>query len=215
MNADLLYSPSLCKAGHNSRTYLERPTGTEAEEEDIDEKEAREQEANLEETMETAHAAHVADEEDLTQNYPGSQPDENTVNDVSATTTAAPPNVATTPVAPSLVRPATNSEPAPPMATRPTAPTPIRRGRPTAVRDNPVLPRGRGSIARRGLTATSTTPLTSTQNGAAVPPSPAQPRVVRHAVGSKSHILPSPTSAAGPCSVSGSILQGLLVRSTL
>ncbi|RYR67711.1 hypothetical protein Ahy_A03g014105 isoform B [Arachis hypogaea] len=46
LNADLLYSLSLCKAGHNSRTCPERPIGAVAEEEDIDEDEAREQEAN-------------------------------------------------------------------------------------------------------------------------------------------------------------------------
>ncbi|XP_015944300.1 uncharacterized protein LOC107469442 [Arachis duranensis] len=47
------------KVGHNSRTCSERSTG-----------------AASQETMEAAHAAHVADEENLTQNHSESQPDE-------------------------------------------------------------------------------------------------------------------------------------------
>ncbi|XP_072094106.1 uncharacterized protein [Arachis hypogaea] len=61
-----------CHVGHNSRTCLEKGTGRGAEEPDLDEEEAREQEANWEETMEAVHAAHVANEEDLTQNHPQS-----------------------------------------------------------------------------------------------------------------------------------------------
>ncbi|XP_015940672.3 proline-rich receptor-like protein kinase PERK2 [Arachis duranensis] len=196
MNADLLYSLSICKVGHNSRTCPEKSTGAAAEEEGIDEDEAREQETNWEETMEAAHAAHVADEEDLTQNHSKSQLDENTELDVSITTTTTPPNAATTP--------ATSSEPAPPVAARPLAPT------------SPIPPtRGRGRTTRRGTTASSTTPPTPTQNVAVAPPPPAQPRVVRHAAGSKSQIPPSPTNAAGPSSGPGSMPQGPLVRPTL
>ncbi|RYQ99091.1 hypothetical protein Ahy_B07g086952 [Arachis hypogaea] len=210
-NAKRRYGQITCqtckRVGHNSRICPERPTGAAAEEEDIDEDEAREQEANWEETMEAAHAAHVADEEDLTQNHLESQPDENTVHHVSTTTTVAPPNTATTP--------ATTSEPAPPVPARPIASTPPTRGKPTSVRGNPVLPRGRGRTTRRGTTTSSTTLPTSTQNTAAAPPPPAQPRVVRHAVGSKSHIPLSPTSATGPSSGSGSMPQGPLVRPTL
>ncbi|XP_020963729.1 flocculation protein FLO11-like [Arachis ipaensis] len=131
-----------CKrVGHNSRTCPERSNGAAAQEEGIDEDEAREQEANWEETMEAAHAAHVADEENLTQNYPQSQPDENTEADLSTTTTAAPPNAATTP--------ATSSGPAPPVAARPVEPTP------------PIPPtRGRGRTIRRGRPPTPTAPQT-------------------------------------------------------
>ncbi|RYR24422.1 hypothetical protein Ahy_B02g057921 [Arachis hypogaea] len=176
-NAKRRYGQITCqtckRVGHNSRTCPERSTGAAAEEEDIDEDEAREQEANWEETMEAAH---------------------NTEPDVSTTTTtAAPPNAATTP--------ATSSEPLPPVAARPLAPTP-----PT---------RRRGRTTRRGTTASSTTPLTPSFNVAAAPPSPAQPRVVRHAAGYKSHIPLSPTNAAGPSSGSGSMPQGPLVRPTL
>ncbi|RYR35698.1 hypothetical protein Ahy_A10g050825 [Arachis hypogaea] len=64
-----------CKrAGHNSRTCPHKGSGSAAAEPDLDEDEAREQEANWEETMEAAHAAHVADEEELTQNHPQTQP---------------------------------------------------------------------------------------------------------------------------------------------
>ncbi|RYR62161.1 hypothetical protein Ahy_A04g019541 [Arachis hypogaea] len=63
----------ICKrAGHNSRTCPEKEAGTATEKPDLDEEEAREQEANWEETIEAAHAAHVAVEEDLTQNHPQS-----------------------------------------------------------------------------------------------------------------------------------------------
>ncbi|RYQ92715.1 hypothetical protein Ahy_B09g098934 [Arachis hypogaea] len=131
-----------CKrVGHNSRTCPERSNGAAAQEEGIDEDEAREQEANWEETMEAAHAAHVADEENLTQNYPQSQPDENTEADLSTTTTAAPPNAATTP--------ATSSGPAPPVAARPLEPTP------------PIpVTRGRGRTIRRRRPPTPTAPQT-------------------------------------------------------
>ncbi|RYR30964.1 hypothetical protein Ahy_B01g055757 [Arachis hypogaea] len=70
-NAKRRYGQITCqtckRVGHNSRTCPERSTGAAAEEEGIYEDEARDQEANWEETME---AAHVADEEDLTQNHP-------------------------------------------------------------------------------------------------------------------------------------------------
>ncbi|XP_015940554.1 formin-like protein 16 [Arachis duranensis] len=135
--------------------------------------------------------------------------------DGNTTTNAAPPNADTIPAASTLGRPSTSSEPAPPMTTRPTGPTPTRRGRPTFVRGNPVLPRGRGSTTQRGLIATSTTPLTPTQNAAAAPPPPAQPRVVKPAIGSKSQIPASPSSVAVPCSGSGSMPQGPTVRPTL
>ncbi|RYR26580.1 hypothetical protein Ahy_B02g060839 [Arachis hypogaea] len=76
INAAFPYSCVFCKAGHNSRTCPDKGSGTAAEEPDLDEDEAREQEANWEETMEAAHAAHVADEEELTQNHPQTQPDQ-------------------------------------------------------------------------------------------------------------------------------------------
>ncbi|RYR59258.1 hypothetical protein Ahy_A05g025107 [Arachis hypogaea] len=63
-------------AGHNNRTCPHKGSGTAAAKPDLDEDEAREQEANWEETMEAAHAAHVADEEELTQNHPQTQPDQ-------------------------------------------------------------------------------------------------------------------------------------------
>ncbi|RYR60539.1 hypothetical protein Ahy_A04g017596 [Arachis hypogaea] len=72
-NAKRRYGHITCqtckRVGHNSRTCPERSTGAAAQEEGIDEDEAREQEANWEETMEAAHAAHVADEENLIQNH--------------------------------------------------------------------------------------------------------------------------------------------------
>ncbi|XLR02830.1 hypothetical protein S83_069028 [Arachis hypogaea] len=115
---------------------------------------------------------------------------------MSTPTTAAPPNAATTP--------ATSSEPAPPVTRRPIAPTP------------PIPPtRGRGRTTRRGTTPNSTTLFTLTQNVAATPPHPAQPRVVRHAAGSKSQIPATPTNTAGPSSGPGSMPQGPLVRPTL
>ncbi|RYR55352.1 hypothetical protein Ahy_A06g030589 [Arachis hypogaea] len=67
----------------------------------------------------------------------------------------------------------------------------------------------------RELTATSTTPPTLTQNAAATPPSPAQPRVVRLAARSKFQILALPSSAAVPCNRSESMPQGPTVRPTL
>ncbi|XP_016199510.1 lysine-rich arabinogalactan protein 19-like [Arachis ipaensis] len=137
-------------------------------------------------------AAHVANEEDLTQNHPQT----------------------TVPAATNLVTPTASSEPAPSVVTRPPAPTPKRRGRPSFVRDNLVPPRRRGSTTRRGLAAT-TIPLTPTQNAAAAPPPPAQPRVVRPDVGSRSQIPASPSNAAVPCSGTGSMPQGPLVRPTL
>ncbi|RYR04053.1 hypothetical protein Ahy_B06g083587 [Arachis hypogaea] len=151
-NAKRRYGQITCqtckRVGHNSRTCPERSDGAAAQEEAIDEDEAREQEANWEETMEAAHAAHVADEENLTQNHPQSQPDENTEADLSTTTTAAPPNATTTP--------ATSSGPAPPVAARPVEPTP------------PIPPtRGRGRTIRRGRTPTSTAPQTRVASHAA------------------------------------------------
>ncbi|XP_057756064.1 uncharacterized protein LOC130975264 [Arachis stenosperma] len=77
-----------------------------------------------------------------------------------------------------------------------------------------IPPRGRGSTTRKGLAAT-TTPPTPTQNAAATPPPPAQPRVVRPDVGSRSQISASPSNAAVPCSGTGSMPQGPLVRPTL
>nr|XP_025625100.1 uncharacterized protein LOC112717220 [Arachis hypogaea] len=74
INAAFPYSCVFCKAGHNSRTCPHKGSGSAAAEPDLDEDEAREQEANWEETMEAAHAAHVADEEELTQNHPQTQP---------------------------------------------------------------------------------------------------------------------------------------------
>ncbi|XP_015934615.1 uncharacterized protein LOC107460741 [Arachis duranensis] len=147
--------------------------------------------------MEAAHASHVADEEDLTQNHPQSQPDQNNINDGNTTTNASPPNGATIPAATNLVGPTTSSEP---------APAPKRRGRPTFVRGNSVPPRGRGSTTRRRMAAT-TTPPTPAQNAAAAPLPPAQPRVVRHDVGSRSQIPASPSNV-------GSLPQGPLLRPT-
>ncbi|RYR54837.1 hypothetical protein Ahy_A06g030100 [Arachis hypogaea] len=63
---DYVHHKLTIEAGHNSKTCPEKETGTAAEVPDIDEEDAREQETNWEETMEAAHAAHVADEEDLT-----------------------------------------------------------------------------------------------------------------------------------------------------
>ncbi|XP_020977967.1 proteoglycan 4-like [Arachis ipaensis] len=183
---------------HNSRICPDKRTGTAAKEPDLDEEEAREQEANWEETMEAAHAAHVADEEDLTQNHPQRQPDQNNINDGNTTTNALPLNVATIPAATNLVGPTATSEP---------APAPKRRGRPSFVRDNPVPPRERGSTTRTGLAAT-TTPPTPAQNAAAAPLPPAQPRVVRPDVGSRSQISASPSNV-------GSLPQGPLLRPTL
>ncbi|RYR08860.1 hypothetical protein Ahy_B05g076700 [Arachis hypogaea] len=59
-----------CPRSNKNKTCPEKEVGTATEEPDLDEEEAREQEANWEETMEAAHATHVADEEDLTQNHP-------------------------------------------------------------------------------------------------------------------------------------------------
>ncbi|XLR54165.1 uncharacterized protein [Arachis hypogaea] len=148
--------------------------------------------------MEAAHAAHVANEEDLTQNHPQSQPDKNTINDGNTTKNASPPNGATIPATTNLVGPTASSEP---------APAPKRIGRPTFVRGNLVPPRGRGSTTRRKMAAT-TTPPTPAQNAAAAPPSPAQPRVVRYDVGSRSQIPASPSNV-------GSLSQGPLFRPTL
>ncbi|RYR56927.1 hypothetical protein Ahy_A05g022663 [Arachis hypogaea] len=126
-NAKRRYGQITCqtckRVGHNSRTCPEILTGTAAQE-----------------TMEAAHAAHVADEKNLTQNHPESQPDENTEADMSTTTTAAPPNAATTP--------ATSLGPAPPVAARPIGPTP------------PIPPRrGTGRTNRRGRNPSSTVGL--------------------------------------------------------
>ncbi|XLR22777.1 hypothetical protein S83_050677 [Arachis hypogaea] len=160
-------------------------------------------------------AAHVADEEELTQNHPQSQPDQNTINDGTTTTNAPPPNADIVLAASTLVKPATGSEPAPQVTTRPTSPTPTRRGRPTFVRGNTVNPRGRDSTTQGGLAATSTTPPTPAQYAATTPPPSAQPRVVRPPVRSKSQISASPLSAAAPCSGSGSMTQARIVRPTL
>ncbi|RYR73068.1 hypothetical protein Ahy_A02g007362 [Arachis hypogaea] len=188
-----------CKrAGHNSRTCPHKGSGSAAAEPDLDEDEAREQEANWEETMEAAHTAHVADEEELIQNHPQTQPDQNNINDGNTTTNASVPNVATTPAATNPCATTASSEP---------SPAPKRRGRPSFVRGNPVPPRGRGSTTRRGMAAT-TTPPTPTQNAAAAPPSPAQPSLVSPDVGSRSQIPASPSNV-------GPKPQGLLLRPTL
>ncbi|QHO42740.1 uncharacterized protein DS421_5g156820 [Arachis hypogaea] len=184
-------------SGHNSRTFPVKGTGRRAEKPYLDEEEAREQEANWEETMEAAHAAHVADEEALTQNHPQSQPDKNNLASPThvgnTTTNVAPPNVGTIPAATNLVHPTPTSGP---------APTPRRRGRPSFVKGNPVSPRGRGRTTPR-------------QNASAAPSPPAQPRVVRPDLGSSSQIPASPSNAAVPCSGSGSMPQGPLVRPNL
>ncbi|RYR13993.1 hypothetical protein Ahy_B04g070689 isoform A [Arachis hypogaea] len=161
-----------CKrAGHNGRTCPDKGSGAAAEEPDLDEDEAREQEANWEETMEAAHAAYVADEEELTQNHPQTQPDHVNVSDLS-TNPCAPP---------------ASSEP---------SPAPKRRGRPSFVRGNTVPPRGMGSTTRRGMAATTTTP-TPAQNAAAAPPPPAQPSLVSPEIRSRSQIPASPSNV-GP-----------------
>ncbi|RYR28118.1 hypothetical protein Ahy_B01g052227 [Arachis hypogaea] len=204
-----------CKrVGHNSRTCPERSNGAAAQEDGIDEDEAREQEANWEETMEAAHAAHVADEENLTQNHPQSQPDEvnfciliqtlffskmlhlelrkphpklitQLIQNTEADLTT------TTNAAPpnATTTPATSSGPAPPVAARPVEPTP------------PIPPtRGRGRTTRRGRPPTSTAPQT---------------RVASHNVGSNCQIPTTPTNAAGPSTGPGSMSQGPLGRPTL
>ncbi|XP_057717936.1 uncharacterized protein LOC130932600 isoform X2 [Arachis stenosperma] len=143
------------------------------------------------------HTLHVADEEDLTQNHPQSQPDENNLvsptHAGNTTANAAPPNIATIPAATNLAPPTATSEP---------APTPKRRGKPSFVRGNPVPPRERGSTTPR-------------QNAAAAPSPLAQPRVVRPDLGSSSQISASPSNAAVLCSGSGSMPQGPLVRPNL
>ncbi|RYR21119.1 hypothetical protein Ahy_B03g066379 [Arachis hypogaea] len=204
-----------CKrVGHNSRTCPERSNGAAAQEDGIDEDEAREQEANWEETMEAAHATHVADEENLTQNHPQSQPDEvnfciliqtlffskmlhlelrkphpklitQLIQNTEADLTT------TTNAAPpnATTTPATSSGPAPPVAARPVEPTP------------PIPPtRGRGRTIRRGRPPTSTAPQT---------------RVASHDVGSNCQIPATPTNAAGPSAGPGSMSQGPLGRPTL
>ncbi|RYR41886.1 hypothetical protein Ahy_A08g038308 [Arachis hypogaea] len=109
---------------------------------------------------------------------------QNNINDGNTTTNASPPNGATIPVATNLVGPTASSEPAPALK---------RRGRPTFVWGNSVPPIGRGSTTRRRMAATITPP-TPAQNAAAAPLPPAQPRVVRHDVGSRSQIPASPSN---------------------
>ncbi|KAL4328297.1 hypothetical protein AHAS_Ahas13G0186000 [Arachis hypogaea] len=214
LKSDCIYLLPGCKVGHNSRTCPERSNGAAAQEDGIDEDEAREQEANWEETMEAAHATHVADEENLTQNHPQSQPDEvnfciliqtlffskmlhlelrkphpklitQLIQNTEADLTT------TTNAAPpnATTTPATSSGPAPPVAARPVEPTP------------PIPPtRGRGRTIRRGRPPTSTAPQT---------------RVASHDVGSNCQIPATPTNASGPSAGPGSMSQGPLGRPTL
>ncbi|RYR13988.1 hypothetical protein Ahy_B04g070689 isoform D [Arachis hypogaea] len=137
--------------------------------------------------MEAAHAAYVADEEELTQNHPQTQPDHNNINDGNTTASASAPNVATIPAATNPCAPPASSEP---------SPAPKRRGRPSFVRGNTVPPRGMGSTTRRGMAATTTTP-TPAQNAAAAPPPPAQPSLVSPEIRSRSQIPASPSNV-GP-----------------
>ncbi|RYR65921.1 hypothetical protein Ahy_A03g011845 [Arachis hypogaea] len=165
-NAKKRYGQITCQTcntvGHNSRICPERLTKIAIEMQDIDEEEVREQEAS--------YTVYVADEEQLTQNYPQTQPKESTINNGTTITIAPSLNTDTILTVSNLVTVATGSKTASQVTTRPTILTTIRRGRPTFVRGNLISARGRGSTFWKRVATTLTIPPTPIQYAVATPP---------------------------------------------